>query len=170
MLREATRRDLPVLRAVERAAGVPFRDVGMALVADDEPLSLEELSVFKDDGRAWVVTDASDVAVAYLLVEIVDDAAHIEQVSVHPAHARQRLGQQLIDRAEAWARERCLASLTLTTFAEVPWNAPYYARLGFEVLSESTIGPGLRRVCREEADHGLARWPRVVMRRIIPTS
>ena len=60
-----------------------------------------------------------------------------------------------------------MPALTLTTFAEVPWNAPYYARCGFTVLDESAIGPDLRAVRAREADHGLDRWPRVCMRRTL---
>lgn len=143
----------------------PFRDLSMDVVADDEPPGVTELSAFQADGRAWVCTDTDDVPVAYLLVDIVDDEAHIEQVSVHPDHARQRLGQRLIDYVETWARARRLASLTLTTYRDVPWNAPYYVQLGFNKLEESAIGPGLRELRRKEADSGLDRWPRPAMRR-----
>jgi len=155
VLREATPRDLPALRELERAAGAPFRSLGMAVIADDEPPGVTELSAFQADGRAWVYTDTDDVPVAYLLVDVLDDQAHIEQVSVHPDHARQRLGQRLIDHVEIWARTRGLASLVLTTYRDVPWNAPYYARLGFTELEEPALGPGLREVRRQEADRGL---------------
>ncbi len=165
VLREATPWDLPGLRELERAAGAPFRGLGMGAVADDEPPSITELSAFQADGRAWVCTDTDDVPVAYLLVDVIDGEAHIEQVSVHPAHARQRLGQRLIAHVETWARTRGLASLTLTTFRGVAWNAPYYARLGFNEIEEPALGPGLRELRRKEADRGLDRWPRLAMRR-----
>ena len=64
------------------------------------------------------------MVVAYLLLDIVDAAAHIDQVSVHPSHARRGLGRTLIEAAADWAAGEGLESLTLTTFAEVPWNAP----------------------------------------------
>jgi hypothetical protein len=48
--------------------------------------------------------------------------------------------------------ERNVAALTLTTFRDVPWNAPYYARLGFEVFAREHWGPAMRqRVAREAA-------------------
>jgi GNAT superfamily N-acetyltransferase len=168
VMREATPQDLAALRELERAAGAPFRGLGMDVVADDEPPSVTKLSEFQADGRAWVWTDSDDVPVAYILVDVIDDEAHIEQVSVHPDHARQRLGQRLIDHVEAWARTRGLALLTLTTYRNVPWNAPYYARLGFDELEESAIGPGLQELRGKEADRGLDRWPRVAMRKCVP--
>ena len=52
-----------------------------------------------------------------------------------------------------------------TTFAKVPWHAPYYLRCGFRLLSNSELTPGLRAIREREAAHGLDRWPRVCMRR-----
>lgn len=54
VLREARPRDLPDLRELERAAGAPFRGLGMEAVADDEPPTLTELNAFQTAGRAWV--------------------------------------------------------------------------------------------------------------------
>lgn len=165
MIRLADVGDLPHLRELEWAAGAAFADLGMSAVAEDEPPSLEVLGDYQCDGRVWVATDEADDPVAYLLVEVVDGTAHVEQVSVHPDHARRRLGSALLDTAAAWAWQHRLEFLTLTTFAEVPWNAPYYARLGFHVLPEDQMSEGLRRIREHEAAHGLDRWPRVAMRR-----
>jgi hypothetical protein len=53
----------------------------------------------------------------------------------------------------------------LTTFTDVPWNAPYYQRLGFRRLSDDKLTPGLRAIRAREAAIGLDRWPRCCMRR-----
>ena len=55
--------------------------------------------------------------------------------------------------------------MTLTTFTDVPWNAPYYRRLGWTTIDETDLSPGLARVVERETAHGLSRWPRVAMRR-----
>lgn len=160
MIRVASLTDLPALGDIERAAGEPFRDLGMAAIADDEPFTLAELTTYQRAGRAWVY---GDPPVSYVLVDEIDGYAHIEQVSVHPGHSRQGIGRMLIDHVGTWATSRGLAGLTLTTFTEVPWNAPYYARLGFRVVTD--LSPGLRAVRAHEAAIGLDAWPRVVMRR-----
>ena len=170
MVRLARFDDLSALRELERAAGEPFRDIDMDAVASDEPPSLEDLLVFQRDGRAWVATDAADRPVGYLLVDVVNDIAHIEQVSVHPDHARQGLGRQLIETTSAWAQGQRLTALTLTTFAEVPWNAPYYACLGFHVVPAEDRSAGMRRIRDHEAARGLDAWPRVIMSRAVPVS
>jgi GNAT superfamily N-acetyltransferase len=163
--RPATPADLPVLREIERAAGEAFRDAGMPEIADDEPPSLDALAGYQRAGRAWVVDGEAGTPVAYLIADVVDGNLHIEQVSVHPRYARRGIGRLLIERAAAYAKAGGMRALTLTTFAEVPWNAPYYARLGFTVVDDLSLSPGLREITRREAAHGLHRWPRVCMRR-----
>ncbi|WJY41472.1 GNAT family N-acetyltransferase [Streptomyces sp. P9-2B-2] len=160
--------ELPALRAIERAAGEPFRGLGMATVADDEPPPLELLTEFQRAGRALAAYEEAGPGgglrgpVAYLLWEPVDGCTHIEQVSVHPDQAHRGIGRALIDRAE---RDGGHVALTLTTFTEVPWNTPYYARIGFRTLPEAELTPGLRAIRAHEAALGLDRWPRVAMRR-----
>jgi GNAT superfamily N-acetyltransferase len=165
MIRAARPDDLPALRELERVAGAPFRDLGMTAVADDEPSSIADLAGFQEKGRAWVVANDNDKPVAYLLLDVVDGNAHVEQISVHPDHARQGLGRKLLETADAWAAQHGLPALTLTTYRDVPWNAPYYERLGFRVLTEAQMTAGLRSIRAHEAARGLALWPRVTMRR-----
>ncbi len=157
--------DLPRLCELERIAGEPFRTLGMDFVADDDTWTVAELEPYARGGRAWVIDDDRGDPVAYLLADVVDGAGHVEQVSVDPAHARQGLGRLLLETAADWARDQGLAALTLTSYADVPWNAPYYARLGFRVLDDDELAHGLRRLRAREAAHGLDRRSRVAMRR-----
>ncbi|WP_407549149.1 GNAT family N-acetyltransferase [Streptomyces sp. Pv4-95] len=166
-IREPSPADLPALREIERAAGEPFRALGMARIADDEPPSVGQLTDYLRAGRLLVAYEGPEGDTAgrpagYLLWDPVDGCAHIEQVSVHPEYARRGIGRALIERAE---RDSGLGALTLTTFAEVPWNAPYYRRLGFRVLDDTALTPGLRAIRAHEAALGLDAWPRVCMRR-----
>ncbi|MEV7092282.1 GNAT family N-acetyltransferase [Amycolatopsis sp. NPDC051045] len=165
MIRLARPDDLPALIDVEREAGTLFREIDMAAIADDDPGSVAELAVYQEDGRAWVSVDEADRPVAYLVAGIVDGCAHIEQVSVHPGHARRGLGSALIETLAGWAASRGLKALTLTTFGAVPWNAPYYERLRFRIVPDAEIGAGLWAIRRAEAARGLDAWPRVAMLR-----
>jgi GNAT superfamily N-acetyltransferase len=165
VIRTARLEDLPALQEIERAAGEAFREIGMEAVADEEPSSIDDLAAYQGDERAWVATDRDDRPVAYILVRHVDAGAHIEQVSVHPDHARRAIGAMLIRTAEEWARERHLGAVTLTTFRDVPWNAPYYERLGFSIVPDPELTDGLRDIREDEGARGLDRWPRVVMQR-----
>ncbi|QHY99128.1 Acetyltransferase (GNAT) family protein [Streptomyces sp. S4.7] len=169
-IRPAVPADLPLLQDIERAAGEPFRAVGMAAIADDEPPAIDLLDRYLRAGHAWVTEDATGHPVAYLIYDEVDGAAHIEQVSVHPTAAGRGVGRALIEHLAGRAESAGLAGLTLTTFADVPWNAPYYTRLGFRTLAENELTDGLREIRSAEAAHGLDHWPRVCMRRATTAS
>jgi len=164
MIRLARQEDVAHLPDLERPAGAAFRDLDTASIADDEPPSTNDLLAHQRAGQAWVATDDVDQPIAYLVVDVLDEAAHVEQVSVHPDYARQELGRALLDTAAAWAVQRGLTALTLTTFTDVPWNAPYYPRPGFRVVPEEMWTPGLRGIRGHEAAIGLDAWPRVAMR------
>jgi GNAT superfamily N-acetyltransferase len=155
--------ELPVLQDIERAAGECFRDIGMPEIADDEPFPLAVLAEYGRTGRAWVAVDQRPIA--YLVADLVDGSLHVEQVSVHPDSARRGVGRALLDHAAGHAVAEGMPALTLTTFTEVPWNAPYYRRCGFRCLEEAELTPGLRELRDHEAALGLDRWPRVCMRR-----
>ncbi|MBT2370171.1 GNAT family N-acetyltransferase [Streptomyces sp. ISL-10] len=159
--------ELPLLQDIERAAGLCFRDIGMPEIADDEPLPLGELARYHHAGLAWVAADDADIPVAYLIADRVDGNLHVEQVSVHPDSSRRGIGRSLLDRMADHATSEGAPALTLTTFTEVPWNAPYYARCGFRLLDDSALTPGLREIREREAAHGLDRWPRGCMRQAL---
>ena len=169
LIRRARAAEAQVLREIERLAGERFRQVGLPGVADDEPLSVEVLTSYAADGRSWVAVDDGDLPVGYVLVDTVDDCAHIEQLSVRPDHQETGVGRALVERVGAWARDRELWAITLTTFKEVPWNAPFYRHLGFRELSEEDLGPQLREVREREAAHGLDPAKRVCMRWKLPS-
>lgn len=164
VVRGARSEDGPALREIERLAGERFREVGLEAVADDEPPSLTALAGYAAGNRAWVATDRAGTPIGYVLVDVVDGCAHVEQISVRPDHQGAGVGRALIDRVRAWAAETDRRALTLTTFSDVPWNRPLYEHLGFRVLPEAEIGPELRAVRDTEAAHGLDPATRVCMR------
>jgi ribosomal protein S18 acetylase RimI-like enzyme len=162
-IRLVTREELPLLRELERASGEPFRQINMDEIADEEPLPLSDLEHYESARRAWVIGDSAGIA-GFLLAEAVDFRLHIAQVSVHPRVARRGLGRALIEHLAAVGEAAPeVQGLSLTTYAHVPWNAPYYRRLGFVELRERDWGPGLRAIRRAEQYAGLDRWARVVM-------
>jgi ribosomal protein S18 acetylase RimI-like enzyme len=164
-IRRARRDDLETVREIEREAGRAFASIGMPEIAGDEPPSVAALERFVSAGHAWVAVDASDQPVAFLLSETVDGCAHISQVSVAPEYARRGLGARLIACLEAYAAAKGQPALTLTTFRDVPWNAPYYARLGFVVLDVGEQGPELRAITAREDRSIPSDMVRVAMRR-----
>ncbi len=147
-------------------AGEWFRTIDeprIAACADDAPFSPDELETYVEAGQAWVAVEGHTV-VGYLIVDIVDGCAHIEEVDVLPSAGGRGHGVRLIETVTEWARSAGLAGVTLTTFQDVPWNAPWYSRRGFRVLPDHELTPGLRRRRSLEEAQGLPADLRVVMR------
>lgn len=163
-IRRATTSDISRIHAIEKAAAELFRDIGLDAVADDPLPSRDELTQAIEGGHAFVFVDPRNTVVAYMLLESVDDECHLAQVSVLPSHGRRGIGRALIEEAAAVARASGQESLTLTTFRDVPWNAPYYKRIGFTIIDDDEIGPQLREVCERENRFAA---PRVCMRKRI---
>jgi GNAT superfamily N-acetyltransferase len=166
-IRAARGAELPALQEIERASGQMFCDIGMPQIAEYDPWPLQALAASQEAGLLWVTAGGAEAPVAFLMAGMVDGCVHVEQVSVHPASARRGLGRALLEHAASRAAAGGLPALTLTTFAQVPWNAPYYTRCGFRILDDAEITPGLRAIRQQEAALGLDRWPRVCMRRDI---
>lgn len=154
-IRQAVADDAAELARIEVEAGRLFLTVDMPLVAGDE-VDEAELGHAIAEQRVWVATYDGAVA-GYVEASVVDGHAHVDQVSVRPAAGRRGIGRALVRRVEAWGRERNLDGTTLTTFRDVPWNGPYYRRLGFRELAGAEIGPELRAVMAREAT-----WPGIV--------
>ena len=164
MIEAALPGDLPGLARVERAANVLLEEAGLLDDAAGDVTSLAELEQARAAGRLWVARARDGERVGFAQVEIVDGDAHLEEIDVDPAHGRRGLGRALLEVVLDWARSAGHRAVTLTTFRDVPWNAPFYAGAGFRALAPHEIGPGLAEVVRDETARGLDPARRVVMR------
>jgi GNAT superfamily N-acetyltransferase len=155
-IRPARDGDAPLLPAVEHSAAQAFLSCeGLQWIASDDGLSPEQHRAFISAGCAWVVVDEQDQPLGFLCGQACGEEWHIVELSVAQALQGQGQGRRLIAAGAAWARAQGFAALTLTTFAKVPWNAPFYARLGFEQLSAQQCSDFLQRQLAAELAHGL---------------
>ncbi|MGQ5630648.1 GNAT family N-acetyltransferase [Enterobacter cloacae] len=154
--------DVTALPAIERAAGERFREYPeLAWLAEGDVISAEQHLDYAERGLSWLAL-ANDQPVGFILAELHASSLFIVELSVHLDWQGKGIGRRLIACVADQARKRGLASLTLTTFRDVPWNAPFYARLGFEMIT--TLTPELREKREEETAHGLAYDARCAMR------
>ena len=155
-VRAAARSEFALLDEVASRADQLFRTAGYEL--PDLPLEAAELD------KAAAVFVAGRPPIGFVQVEELDGLAYIVELAVIPRWMRQGIGSALVERACEWARGRGYPAITLTTYADVPWNAPWYARRGFVETAE--FGPGVAAEREREAERGLdAVGPRIVMRR-----
>jgi GNAT superfamily N-acetyltransferase len=155
-LRMARPDEHEALRAIEDTGDAMFLELGIGPFHSSE----------EDDhlASAALVLAAGDPPVGFACVDLVDGAAHLWQLSVVPSAGRRGLGTSLVEAVCAWAGAQGLPAVTLTTFRDVPWNGPFYRRLGFRELDELT--PGLAAIRAHEAAIGDDRFgARIAMRK-----
>ncbi len=80
---------------------------------------------------------------------------HLDEISVHPDFGRQGLGSALVKRVLEETSNRKLKGCTLTTFADLSWNAPFYEKLGFRVMEKENIPRHVAAMLRDEKSIGL---------------
>lgn len=164
-VRPARASEADALRAIEHAAGQAFAAVGYPDVARHDPTPAAALRDAATDGALFVAVTPADEPVGFVICTEIDGDLYVQELAVHPDHAGHRLAVPLLAAAETLARSLGLPALSLTTFRSVPWNAPYYERLGFHVMPGDQIGPGLRLVIARQKASGLDVANRVAMRR-----
>lgn len=158
-IRAATRAELRELPEIDQRAESIFRAAGYAL--PELPLPANAAEPLR---HAKAVFVAGRPPVGFVWVDEVDGLAHVHELAVLPKWMKQGIGSRLLERACEWARDAGYSAITLTTYADVPWNGPFYARRGFAETPAST--PGLHALRANETELGLDEiGRRIVMRR-----
>lgn len=167
-IRPAQPTDLPALRVIEQAAAQLFGATQYDFIVHDEGMSLAAYEHHFTHNRIWVAADENDTPVGFAVARLLDGNVYLHEIDVHPDHGRRGLGRQLIAAVIEWARQQQMPAVTLSTFDNIAWNAPYYAKLGFQPLPQEALSPGLQEVRRREAANGLDSNHRVCMILFLP--
>lgn len=157
-IRPAAARDLDALQEIEDRADRILVELLRPAAWWPAPTGAERAA---EPGFLLVAEDADaaePALVGFAHVLEVDGLAHLEQVAVPPEHGRRGHGGALVEAVAAEAGRRGHRRITLRTFADVPWNAPAYARAGF--VEEPPATPFHRRLVETEAGLGLDRLGR----------
>ena len=128
-IRTATAEDLELLPAIEDAADELFASV-FAVVDWHPATSGVERS--RQPGNILVASDKQgSEPLGFAHVLSVPGGDHLEQLSVRPSMMRRGHGRALVAAVTTESGRRGCDRVTLRTYAEVPWNAPFYAGCGF---------------------------------------
>ena len=159
-IRTAAAEDLDLIAELDERAEIIFRVAGYDLPRIEfDTAGLAE---------AAVVFVAGDPAVGFAVVDLVDASAHLAELAVVPGSMRRGLGTALVTAVCDWAREHGHPHVTLITYADVPWNGPFYRQLGFVELPSDEVQPELQLRRERQTLLGLdAVGPRIVMQRAI---
>lgn len=156
VVRRIEEREFPIALDIAARTEALYRLAGYDFV--DVPYPERELR------EAKAVLVIGEPPYGFVQLGECDGMACIGALAVIPGEMRKGAGTALLEAACTWARAAGYRAITLTTFAEVPWNAPFYASRGFTVVEELT--PGLVELRDWERAAGLdSLGPRVAMRR-----
>lgn len=163
--RFAAPHDASAIRTIEFEAGQRFVSVGMVGIADAPPMEVEIVNRKIAAQHIVVAVDAGETCVGFVMFEPQPTRFYVQELDVLTSHAGQRIGAALLEQVAQLARAHQVTQLTLSTFREVPWNAPYYRRLGFRDIEEAELDAAL--IARRDAHsaRGLDESKRVFMRR-----
>ena len=164
IIRFAVPEDAQLLPAIERSAAQAFRLIDeLSWLAESPPMSVERHRELIARSACWIAVDAKNRPQGFLSADRHGGDLHIYELSVLRSMQGQGLGLRLIEAAKDYARSNRLRSVTLTTFANVPWNAPFYSRIGFRIKASPDLDQRLEAILSEEYKHGFAPKSRCAM-------
>lgn len=146
-----------------------FRAVGRADLAGD-PFPLAVLARAIAAERVLVSTSGDGVPAGWVLLSFAAPEPCVAQIAVARDHGRAGHGTRLLEAAIARLAAHQHATVVLNTERDIPWNAPWYARFGFEVVDPAAWTEDMRTITDEQVEHGLDWSRRVHMRRPITES
>lgn len=153
--------DLPRLPDIELAAAALFPEGDLPALLRLVSTPDSALVAAQREGRLWVAEHGGAVA-GFALASRNRECGYLDEMDVHPDHGRRGLGRALVGAVQDWARASGLRSLNLTTFAHLPWNAPFYASMGFRRLEDCELCPLLSEALAAQRAAGLRQ--RIAMR------
>ncbi len=89
------------------------------------PASLASLEAGRREHRLWVAVSPLNRPVGFALMKFPGGTAWLDQLSVLQRWQGRGYGSALIDRTAAAAHDLGHRALHLSTYRDVPWNAPY---------------------------------------------
>ncbi len=161
-IRLARADDAPAMPAIERAAGAMFARIeGLEGIGRDS-VPVDRLRRYIARGHCLIAA-AGETLVGFIVTEPFGRELHIYEFSVHPDWQGCGVGTAMLHACIIDARNGGFAAITLTTFGEVPWNAPFYRRMGFRDLTDTADHPRLAEELNKEYGHGMPPGSRVAM-------
>jgi predicted N-acetyltransferase YhbS len=155
--------EIEAVRAIEYEAAQRFATIGMTGIADAQPMNADFVRRKIEASEIIVAVNDAARCVAFVMFAPLATRFYIEELDVLTAWAGRRIGASLLGQVDGLARKAGAQQLVLSTFRDVPWNAPYYRRLGFRVIESEQLDAKLRAIRATHVARGLDESKRVFM-------
>lgn len=147
--------DLPRLPEIELSAVDAFLNTSIPPGPLSTATPAEGWRDALEHGTLWVVDDDQGNPIGFLGGHRDGGELHILEFDVEARHQGKGLGRLLLNHVIAWARAQGLSELTLTTFRNIAWNGPFYAKMGFAELADADMPEHLAQTLQAERARNL---------------
>ena len=163
-IRPAAADDTVVLHSIEARASLLLASFGYPEIGR-KPWPLDDFAAFLRAGDCIVAADPRGMPTGFAVADEFEGMFWLMELSVDPDFGCRGIGTALVDAIGELARERGLAAVGLSTFRDIPFNAPFYRRCGFETVPLERTGALIRHRIENEVPDGASLDDRVHMLR-----
>jgi ribosomal protein S18 acetylase RimI-like enzyme len=154
---------LELLPEIERSAATLFPEDVLPQELRTQTIPIESFEAAHQRSLLWIAVTLDNKPVGFALAADHGMTLHLEELDVHLDYQGQGIGKAMMDEVCQSAIKTGYHGITLTTFSHIPWNAPWYERLGFRRLNPEELSPELSAILRDEIQRGLNPKLRVAM-------
>lgn len=154
-VRLAIKADLPRLPEIELSAVDAFQNTSIPPGPLSTATPAEGWRDALEQGTLWVVDDQQGTPIGFLGGHRDGGELHILEFDVEAGHQGKGLGRLMLNHVIAWARAEGLSELTLTTFRNIAWNGPFYAKMGFAEIADADMPEHLAETLKAERARNL---------------
>ncbi len=163
-IRKAVETDYQYFPDIERDAAQVFCDFGLNAIADAEPTPAEYYAALPETSIIAVAEDTGGKPIGFAVVNKLDGQVYLKEISVRCVYSGKGIGRQLTEYVICSAHEYGYKTMALTTFADLPFNAPFYCSCGFaDFIPNPGEYPELLSIRESETKNGLDLIPRICM-------
>lgn len=142
-IRLARREDAEAFHEVEEdAAALLAEEPSLAGIPVPPSNSADEYRSMIAQGHCIAAT-VDDAVVGFAATRRYARELHLHELSVSRAFQGQRIGATLLNAIKVDARNAGVRAITLHTYRDVPFNAPFYARHGWVIVEDLESHPRL---------------------------
>lgn len=166
-IQQPSREHIAAIPGIEVAAASMFPEADLPFYLRHRATDIADLRDADEKDRLWVAVTVNGKAVGFASADVIDNQAYLEELDVLPEFGRLGIGTRLLLTVVNWARRTGYSSLLLVTFRHLPWNAPFYEKLGFKTLDPAKYGADIVSRLQEEDRAGINIRNRVAMQLIL---
>jgi GNAT superfamily N-acetyltransferase len=173
-IRFAQSQELELLVAIDDDSAKLYATAGVAIdLPSTHPFIVDERRRWSESlqaGRTLLAMNESGDGVGFAVVDLLDGAAYLDQLSVRMSAMRRGVGTALVRAALALGHELGADAMWLTTYGHLPWNVPFYEKLGFVLMPEAEWGAGVLHHVEAQRESLPLPEERVAMRAPLPVA